>query len=608
MIQDLPLNARFAIMRVPVVNLPRGISRGALLAGLCCAALAAPSWAQTGPDSRPAMRNAAQDEARRMDGKNGDSPFGDYLAGRAAQLDHDWRNAGPLMRHAWEADRDDATLRHDALLLSITGGDFPGAVEIARAVPADSSDAALAGFVLTLDDFAAGRYGAAEMRLGASPARGLDRYVTPLMTAWCEVGRGRKEQAIAALAPLDSLEGIAELRALQSAMVMEALGDRQEAETFYGKLLDAKASPWAVTLAARFYERGGEFDKAKAVIERLDAEGASASLRAELLTEAKDKDGAQSAPPDPHFGVAEMLFEIAASLESEKQQPDIAALLYLQLSRHLQPNFASTLILLARLDQRWGHIDDAVSDLLAVDEKSELRPMAEELAMAALNKAGDTDRALKIGLAAVKAYPDDDDLMAAYAEVLRGSGHYAEAIAAYDTVLDRLPPVSARRGVFLFHRGIAYQQSHQWPKAESDLEAALQLRPDDPALLNYLAFSWADQGVNLDRARAMLERAIQLVPDDGAFIDSLGWVMYRAGDYEDAVKQLEHAVALDTGDAEINDHLGDAYWKVGRLIEARSQWEKAARLSDDKELTEKIRLKLKDGLDPGDTPKHAAAN
>ena len=58
------------------------------------------------------------------------------------------------------------------------------------------------------------------------------------------VGRGRKEQAIAALAPLDSLEGIAELRALQSAMVMEALGDRQEAETFYGKLLDAKASPW----------------------------------------------------------------------------------------------------------------------------------------------------------------------------------------------------------------------------------------------------------------------------------------------------------------------------------------------------------------------------
>ena len=112
-------------------------------------------------------------------------------------------------------------------------------------------------------------------------------------------------------------------------------------------------------------------------------------------------------------------------------------------------------------------------------------------------------------------------------------------------MLDRLPPVSARRGVFLFHRGIAYQQSHQWPKAESDLEAALQLRPDDPALLNYLAFSWADQGVNLDRARAMLERAIQLVPDDGAFIDSLGWVMYRAGDYEDAVKQLEHAVALD---------------------------------------------------------------
>src|SRR6202000_1918327 len=94
--------------------------------------------------------------------------------------------------------------------------------------------------------------------------------------------------------------------------------------------------------------------------------------------------------------------------------------------------------------------------------------------------------------------------------------------------------------------------------AEADLLAALQLRPDDPGLLNYLAFSWADQGVNLDRARTMLERAIQLV-------------------------------------------------RAARQIEARSQWEKAERLSDDKVLTEQIRTKLKDGLDNVENPPRRAS-
>ena len=310
---------------------------------------------------------------------------------------------------------------------------------------------------------------------------------------------GRKAEAVAALARLDSVDGISELRALQSAMVMEALGDRAAADAFYGKLLDGKPSAWAVTMVSQFYERQGEADKARAVIERLDPDGPSSSIRAELLAHLAEK--SKTAVPDARNGAAEMLFEIAASLESQQQQSDIASLLYLQLSLHLKPNFASALVLLARFDQRWGHIDDAVASLLAVDEKSELRPTAEELAMAALNKAGQADRAIKLGQAATKAHPEDNDLLLAYAEILRANSHYAEAIAAYDTALSRVSPTSARRGLILFHRGIAFQQNHQWPRAEADLLAALQLRPDDPGLLNYLAFSWADLGINLDRAR-----------------------------------------------------------------------------------------------------------
>jgi Flp pilus assembly protein TadD len=172
--------------------------------------------------------------------------------------------------------------------------------------------------------------------------------------------------------------------------------------------------------------------------------------------------------------------------------------------------------------------------------------------------------------------------------------------------LTKIAATSNRRGIALYHRGIAYQEMKQWPQAEADLLAALKLRPDDPGLLNYLAFSWADQGINLDRARTMLDRAVQLVPDDGAIVDSLGWVMFRAGDYAEAVKQLERAVSLNADDATINDHLGDAYWFNGRQIEARSQWEKAARMTQDKTLEQQIRKKLRDGLDESSLPRHAA--
>ncbi len=532
--------------------------------------------------------------------------FGDYLAGRLAQLDHDWKTAGQRIRRAWESDRDDQALRHDAFLLSVAGGDFAGAVEIARVVPADSGDAPLANFVLILDDFADGKFAAASAKLAQTHGGGIERYISPVLTAWSEVGRGHGPEALAALGQLDGLEGVEELKSLQTAMISEALGDRGKAGEIYGKMLEGKVSPHALNQAAYFYVRAGEVDKARAAVEKLDPDGGSASLRIEMLVRAGDK-GRAPPPPDPRSGAADALFEVAASL-AEQKQADIAPLLYARLALHIQPNFPSALLLLAEIDQRWGRLDDGLATLAMVDPKSDLRTTADRLAMIMAQKAGETDVALRIGQDAVKAHPEDTDLGLAYADLLRQKSRFPEAITHYDAVLARLPQTSNRRGLALYHRGIAYQQSHQWPRAEADLLAALQMRPDDPGLLNYLAFSWADQGVNLDRARTMLERAVQLVPDDGAIVDSLGWVMFRAGDYADAVTQLEHAVALDGGDAVINDHLGDAYWRAGRQIEARGQWEKAARLSDDKALTEQIRIKLRNGLDTSATPQHAAAD
>jgi tetratricopeptide (TPR) repeat protein len=576
------------------------LSRISVLAGLAVG-VAAAGFADPAP---PAKTTAKQAAAERAADK---ALFSDYLTGRAAQLDHDWATAGPAIRRAWESARDDAGLRHDALLLSISGGDVAGALQVARAVPADSSDAPLANFILTLDDFVAGRFAAVQTKLTSAPARGLDRYLTPILVAWSEVGRGRKAEALAALDQLDQLGGVEALRQLQAAMVNDATGDHAQAASLYDKIMDGNPPLHALALAAQFYQRQGDVEKARKTIQKIDPDGSSASLREEMLSRLSDKSRIPPAP-DARSGAADALFGISASLIAEKQN-DIAPLLYVQFALELRPDFPSAQLLLAEIDQRWGRLDDAAAVLLAVDEKSEIRSTAERLAMSVLDKAKETDRALKVGQAAVKAHPADIDMLLSYADLLREKSHFPEAIAAYDTALAKVSPTSNRKGLALYHRGIAYQQAHQWPHAESDLLAALQLRPDDPGLLNYLAFSWADQGVNLDRARTMLERAIQLVPDDGAIVDSLGWVMYRSGDYDEAIKQLERAVSLDANDATINDHLGDAYWRAGRQLEARTQWEKASRLGDDKALNEQIRIKLRDGLDSTENPpRRASAN
>jgi Flp pilus assembly protein TadD len=165
--------------------------------------------------------------------------------------------------------------------------------------------------------------------------------------------------------------------------------------------------------------------------------------------------------------------------------------------------------------------------------------------------------------------------------------------------------VDAGHWPLYYFRGICYERTKQWPMAEADFKKALALYPDQPLVLNYLGYSWIDQGINLDEGFRMLRRAVEQRPTDGYIVDSLGWAYYRLGRFEDAVRVLERAVELRAADPVINDHLGDAYWRVGRKLEAGFQWRHAKDLKPEPEDLEKIEQKLKSGLP--DDPKPAAA-
>ena len=185
-------------------------------------------------------------------------------------------------------------------------------------------------------------------------------------------------------------------------------------------------------------------------------------------------------------------------------------------------------------------------------------------------------------------------------DVLRIKRRFDSAIAAYSKAIARIDTPERRDWIVFYDRGVAYERSGNWALAEADLKLALQLAPDQPMVLNYLAYSWADMGQHLDLARTMLQAAADTRKNDGAITDSLGWVMFRQGDVATAVRTLERAVELEPEDPTITSHLGDVYFAAGRTTEARYEWKRALTLNPDPPDIPKLEEKLKNGLRAGD--------
>jgi tetratricopeptide (TPR) repeat protein len=144
-----------------------------------------------------------------------------------------------------------------------------------------------------------------------------------------------------------------------------------------------------------------------------------------------------------------------------------------------------------------------------------------------------------------------------------------------------------------------YESGGRFRQAEKHLKACLKLDPQDPDLMNFLGYLYAEENVKLDKAERLLERALTIDPDSGFYLDSLGWVYYRKAKkswlhrdrYADrAIELIRQAVlAMDTDDAILRDHLGDAYFLKGDVDKAVAEWKRALRLDPELEgVQEKI--------------------
>ncbi|EBA13695.1 TPR domain protein [Roseobacter sp. CCS2] len=214
-----------------------------------------------------------------------------------------------------------------------------------------------------------------------------------------------------------------------------------------------------------------------------------------------------------------------------------------------------------------------------------------------LRAAGRKDAAIEVLDALSRSHPDLAEVYATKGDTLRQAERHDEAVVTYTRALNLYDATHSSRWFVYFTRGISHHKSDNWSEAEADFRASLALRPDHPQVLNYLGYSLVERGEKLNEALGMIETAAAARPDNGAIVDSLGWVYFQFGRYEEAVVHLERAASLEPVDPVINDHLGDALWAVGREIEARFQWQRALSFDPDQDEADRIRDKLQRGLD-----------
>ena len=184
------------------------------------------------------------------------------------------------------------------------------------------------------------------------------------------------------------------------------------------------------------------------------------------------------------------------------------------------------------------------------------------------------------------------------ATIYKNNKKFKKAIKYYTEVLSKIEKNSESFADTIYRRGGSYERMGIYDMADKDLLKSLEISPEEPYVLNYLAYSWLERKYKINEAIEMLQRAYKLKKNDPYIIDSVGWGYYLIGDYIRAEKYLVKAVQLMPDDPIVNDHYADILWKLNRKLQAKYFWENVLEMEDaEEEMKKNIVEKLIKGLD-----------
>lgn len=519
---------------------------------------------------------------------------GSYLAGRFAQHSQDWDAAQGYMLQALSFDDANDSLRQRAFLLALGTGEDDKAKTLANEILRRDENPELATVYLGIEAFADKDFDTAAALLQELPDDGFGYYTKPLLMAWAFVGQGQPDEA---LALLTEIKPLTDPVYLFHAGLISQFSDKDDlAHEFYMQAMANGLSLHGALIVGNFMEQRGEKELAQNIYQSVYKQDPHSPYAPEAVSRLENAKSESSMIESASEGAGMALFDLATLLY-ERRAYD-SALIYGRMVHRLQPESPYVNMMLGDIMAIFGNYEEAVTRYNDISRNSELFWLAKLRTAETLELGGRLDDAITMLSDMADKHKERTDVLAFLGDIYRRNEQYQEAVHAYNAALSRVPKLGAEHWALIYARGMSFERIDDWPSAEKDLLQALEFQPNNPMILNYLGYTWADKGKNLEKALDMIKRAAMLRPNDGYILDSYGWALYRVGDYALSVDWLERAIEQVPNDVTINDHLGDAYWMVGRHLEARFQWERAMNLARDEKMKGKIRHKIINGL-PG---------
>ncbi len=527
------------------------------------------------------------------------SLLGNYLAGRFARAAQDTQFAADFYGRALSRDPANEVLLEQAFQMETMAGNWPRALPLAEKLAATQQSHRMSQFLLGVTAFKSGSYKKAEEHFKAASENPIGELTSAIARGWTRLAAGDASGALQAVDLPKQPDWAQFYLRYHRALIADIAGRKSDARVAYEKMFRQDSRTLRTSLAyAQHAARYGDLKLARQILkEQLDK---SQSEPHPLVTELMKKlDGNTRVPlliNSPVEGLAEVFYGLGEALTGEGGVS--LGTIYLQLALNAKPDHAFALAALASAQEQARRYEDAIDTYDRIPPGSALQSAIDIRKAFNLNSLERTDEAKAILERLAEANPKDVRPVEALGNIMRGQKKYAEAVDYFTRALKIIGKTDKRHWGYYYARGTAYERMKNWPAAEADLKKALSLAPDQPLVLNYLGYSWIDQGINLKEGTKLIEKAVQLKPDDGYIVDSLGWAHFKQGNYKEAVRYLERAVEIKPEDPTLNDHLGDGYWQVGREREARFQWNQALSLNPEPEEVEKIKFKVERGLPP----------
>ena len=551
-----------------------------------------------------------------------DPRVGDYLAARMAAFESRFDQAAEWLSAVDDAVPESPQLLRNLLLFRIGSGDFEGSLDAARRLNAiEPGTDEIVINTLAVGDFAEGDFNSALERYLDSELELGSAFLSILM-GWTHFTNNDAEAAYEVLESHDPADQLLPFVKFHQALIQALEGEFGMAdETVLSipdlpnpeKFMPATLVGELLVLRVHLLAAQGLHGEAE-LVSSLTPAGVPelTSARLNFLNQRLGQgetfgfhysDGAAD-------GISRFISEIGRSFARNGNSN--AALVWARFAAFLNPNDTALALEIADIfgDLESWEMARAVQE--GVPEDDPLYRLAEVGRAESLYRLHRTEDALEAFEALIASPLVDADVHLALGNIHSHESNYEQALASFDAAVELIEegtdaqpagpaqrPQPASDWLAYYYRGIALERLGRWQESKVDFRRALIDSQQNPYVLNYLGYTLADRNEELEEARQLISEAVEQMPDNGAFVDSLGWVLYRLGEFDEAVTQMELAIKLEPQDPVVMDHLGDVYWMVDRKREAVYQWQRALAYSDDHEYVDvaRIKRKLEVGLD-----------